>query len=143
MPLPQKKKSTSLEGIGMNPRVVVVWALAAFGMFFIVTAWSQEGMQVVSSEAFIKAQRPEAVFSHDAHNEKARIENCSQCHHVYEDGKLVEDQSSEDRRCSDCHGLEDAGRQPGLMKAFHLNCKGCHQEQNKGPVMCGECHVRR
>jgi hypothetical protein len=127
----------------MNPRVVIVWVLAAFGMFFIVTAWSQEDMQAVSSEAFIKAQRPEAVFPHDAHNEKARIENCNQCHHVYEDGKLVEDESSEDRRCSDCHGLEDAGRQPGLMKAFHLNCKGCHQEQKKGPVICGECHVRR
>jgi hypothetical protein len=28
------------------------------------------------------------------------------------------------------------------MKAYHLNCKGCHQEQKKGPVMCGECHVK-
>jgi hypothetical protein len=127
----------------MNPRVVVVWALAALGFFFIVSAWSQEDMKVVSSEAFAKAQRPEAVFPHDAHNEKAAIENCNECHHVYEGGKRVEDESSEDRRCSDCHGLEDAGAQPGLMKAFHLNCKGCHQKEKKGPVMCGECHVRR
>jgi hypothetical protein len=127
----------------MNPRAVTVWALVALGAVFVVNARSQEDMTVVSSEAFTQPRRPAAVFPHDAHNERARIETCNQCHHVYVDGKLVEDESSEDRRCSDCHGLEDAGRQPGLMKAFHLNCKGCHQSQKKGPLMCGECHVRR
>lgn len=127
----------------MNPRAVVVWTLVAVGTLCIVNAWSQEDLKAVSPDPFLAPQRPAAVFPHDAHNEKAGIENCNQCHHVYTDGKLVEDESSEDRRCSDCHGLDDAGRQPGLMKAFHLNCKGCHQEQKKGPVMCGECHVRR
>jgi hypothetical protein len=127
----------------MNPRAVLVWTLVALGTVFTLNARSQEDMKVVSSDAFTRPQRPEAVFVHDAHNEKAGIDACNQCHHVYTDGKLVEDESSEDRRCSDCHGLEDAGRQPGLMKAFHLNCKGCHQGERKGPVMCGECHVRR
>jgi hypothetical protein len=127
----------------MNPRAAVVWALVVLGTLCVVNAWSQEAMRAVSTEAFSKPQRPAAVFPHDAHNEKAGIDACNQCHHVYEGGKLVEDESSEDRRCSDCHDAGDAGRQPGLMKAFHLNCKGCHQEQKKGPVMCGECHVRR
>jgi hypothetical protein len=127
----------------MNPRAVILWVVAAVGLFFIVSAWSQEDMKSVSSEPFIRSQRPEAVFPHDAHNEKAAIESCNECHHVYENGKRVADESSEDRRCADCHGLEDAGRQPGLMKAFHLNCKGCHLSKKKGPVMCGECHVRR
>lgn len=127
----------------MNPRAVVVWALVVLGTLCVVNAWPQEAMKAVSTEAFSKPQRPAAVFPHDPHNEKAGIESCNQCHHVYADGKLVEDESSEDRRCADCHGVEDASRQPGLMKAFHLNCKGCHQEQKKGPVMCGECHVRR
>jgi hypothetical protein len=127
----------------MNPRAVVVWALVFLGSLWMVDAWSQENMKAVSPEGFTNPRRPAAVFPHDAHNDKAGIENCSQCHHVYQDGKLVEDESSEDRGCADCHGVEDAGRQPGLMKAFHLNCKGCHQQQKKGPVMCGECHVRR
>ena len=127
----------------MNPRSMVVGALAAFAMFFIVNAWSQEDMKVVSPDDFTKPQRPAAVFLHDAHNGKAGIENCNECHHVYEDGKRVEDESSEGQRCSDCHSLENAGRQPGLMKAFHLNCKRCHREQKKGPIMCGECHVRQ
>lgn len=127
----------------MNPRKIFVWAVVACGTLFMANAWSQEDMRTVSPDAFIDPQRPAAVFLHDAHNEKAGIENCNQCHHVYEDGKLVEDESSEDRRCADCHGLEDAGRQPGLRRAFHFNCKGCHQEKKKGPVMCGECHIRR
>ena len=127
----------------MKQRAVVILAVVVFATFFLVTAWSQEDMKVVPPGAFPNPQRPAAVFLHDAHNEKAQIDNCNECHHVFQDGKLVEDESSEDRRCSDCHELEDAGRQPGLTKAFHLNCKGCHQAKKKGPAMCGECHVRR
>ena len=125
-----------------------IWAAVALGMVMLsalvlATAHSQENMLIVKSDTFTNPQRPSAVFRHVAHNEKAAIENCAECHHVYEDGKLVDNESSEDKRCSDCHGLADSGRQPGLMKAFHLNCKGCHQDKKKGPVMCGECHVRR
>lgn len=112
-------------------------------VLMLAAAHSQEKMVFVKSDAFARHQRPSAVFRHDRHNEKAGIDACGECHHVYQDGKRVEDETSEDKRCGDCHGLEDSGRQPGLMKAFHLNCKGCHQEKQKGPVMCGECHARR
>jgi len=108
-----------------------------------VSAYSQEDMVVVNDEAFDNPQRPPAVFRHEEHNEKAGIEECNECHHVYNnDGKLVEDESSEDQSCSDCHELKASGKKPGLMNAFHINCKGCHEEKNKGPVMCGQCHVR-
>ena len=117
---------------------LVVFAI----LVLIATAYSQEDMVVVDNDVFENPQRPPAVFEHEAHNEAAEIEECNLCHHIYEDGKLVEDESSEDQRCSDCHGLEDEGSQPGLMKAYHLNCKGCHQEKKMGPVMCGECHVK-
>ena len=108
-----------------------------------VSAYSQEDMVVVNDEAFDNPQRPPAVFRHEEHNEKAGIEECNECHHVFNDeGKLVEDESSEDQRCSECHELNASGKKPALMNAFHINCKGCHEEKNKGPVMCGQCHVR-
>ena len=107
-----------------------------------VSAYSQEDMVIVDSSAFEKPQRVPSVFEHDAHNELAGIEECSQCHHVYEEGKLVEDESSEDQSCADCHELEASGRKPGLMMAFHTNCKGCHLEKKKGPITCGECHKK-
>ena len=114
----------------------------AFIGVLLMPAFSQEDMEVVGDVGVSKKQRPPAVFRHDEHNEKAELEECNECHHVYEDGVKLEDESSEDQLCSDCHTLEAQRNQPGLMKAFHMNCKGCHEKENKGPVMCGECHVK-
>jgi hypothetical protein len=127
------------------------WKSAMPKIFFLIIvaailfqpggAISQEDMRNVGNHYFPVPQRSPAVFQHDTHNETAGIEECNVCHHVYDnDGNLLEDESSEDQSCIECHGLSDSGRQPGLRKAFHRNCKGCHIGQQKGPVMCGECH---
>jgi len=113
-----------------------------FVIFLIAPAHAQEDMVVVEGDSFEDQRRPAAVFRHDDHNESAEIEECSECHHVYENGERVADESSEDQRCAECHTEEAIDNQPGLRKAFHLNCKGCHQSKKQGPLMCGECHVR-
>ena len=120
---------------------LILIAPALIGMI-LLPAFSQEDMEVVDNEGFTKKQRPPVVFRHDEHNETAQIEDCSECHHVYENGQKLEDESSEDQSCSDCHDEKGAENNPGLKKAFHSNCKGCHLEQKKGPIMCGKCHVR-
>jgi hypothetical protein len=125
----------------MKPRVIVWTVLCMLGVFFAV-AYSQEDMTVVSNESFAHPQRVSAVFKHDKHNEAAGIEECNECHHIYKDGVRVEDESSEGTPCSECHAQAASGNTPALMAAFHANCKGCHLSQKKGPVMCGECHVR-
>lgn len=124
-------------------RAIVAWALAAAAILSAAGVNSQENLKILRPDAFPNAQRPPVAFAHDAHNEKAGIEGCQECHHVYQEGNRVPDESSEGTPCAECHGLQGSGRQPGLMTAFHLNCKGCHQAQKKGPVMCGECHVRK
>ena len=117
---------------------------AAFALLCLVpaTALAQEDMIVIDNAVFENPQRPPAVFKHDEHNELAQIEACIECHHVYADGKRVEDESSEDQRCAECHDSQDVGSKPGLTKAFHTNCKSCHRQQKKGPLMCGQCHIR-
>ena len=121
---------------------ILLTIILAF-LFVTLVANSQEDMLLIDNSAFDNPQRPPAVFKHDEHNEIAQIEECNQCHHVYDDnGNLMEDESSEDQSCSDCHDLEPSGKKPGLMKAFHRNCKDCHRRQKKGPLMCGQCHVR-
>ena len=126
----------------MRKRIGLILIASMLTVLLFIPAFSQEDMVVVDSEGFDKKQRPPAVFRHDEHNELALIEDCNECHHVYEDGEKLEDESSEDSTCAECHEEEGSGNQLGLKKAFHTNCKGCHQQNKKGPIMCGECHVR-
>lgn len=118
-------------------------------LFFLIgitlvtpATWAQEEMETVDNSVFDNPQRTPSVFVHDEHNETAGIDDCAECHHVYEEGQRLEDESSEDQSCSDCHSLEGGDGQPSLIKAFHGNCKGCHQAEKKGPILCGECHTK-
>lgn len=126
----------------MNKTARLILATVTISLLAIVTVYSQEEMTHVDNDVYQSPQRVPAVFNHEQHNEIAGIEECSECHHVYEEGKKLEDESSEDQRCSECHDFKTSDNTPGLTKAYHSNCKGCHQQQNKGPIMCGECHVK-
>lgn len=126
----------------MKKGILLLMAPLILGVL-LIPAFSQEDMEELDGEGFSKTQRPPAVFRHDEHNEKADLEDCTECHHVYEDGKKLEDESSEGESCYDCHDEKGSGDMPGLRLAFHANCKGCHRERNQGPVMCGTCHVRK
>lgn len=110
-----------------------------------VVALSQADLDLFVDEAFENRQRPGVVFDHDAHLDYSRIDqNCSACHHVYENGIKVEDESSEDMSCNECHSVKPSkkGETP-LMDAYHNQCISCHTEAKKGPLMCGECHAKR
>ena len=117
-------------------------AVMLTGMYLVSLAFGQEEMTRVNSDAFENPSRPEALFVHDAHNEKAGLGECTSCHHIFENGVLQKDDSSVGTPCSECHQPSDRGETPSLMRAFHLRCKSCHQELKSGPLMCGECHKR-
>jgi hypothetical protein len=129
----------------MRKRTVAVYMGIAVlvSMFTLAQSYAQEDIVTLEDSAFKDKQRPAAVFVHEDHNEKAEIEECSICHHVYQDGNKVEDESSEDQGCSDCHTVEGEGQTRPLMKAYHDLCKECHREDKKGPVTCGECHPKK
>ncbi|GAB6888150.1 cytochrome c3 family protein [Desulfothermus okinawensis JCM 13304] len=118
--------------------------LIAIFFSFSLFCFAQEDMKFIKSPAFKSHQRPPAIFEHDKHNEKAEIYDCSVCHHVYENGKLVEGGMSVGQPCSDCHKLKKTkeNRIP-LMDAYHKQCITCHQKRKKGPLACGECHVKK
>ena len=123
--------------------IFIVIAILCVTAFY---TYSQEGDHpTIDNTIFENPQRTQALFDHDSHNEKAELEeDCSICHHVYEDGKLVSDESSEDSMCSECHLLKASSENPvPIRMAFHKRCKECHFELNKGPVLCGECHIKK
>jgi len=121
-----------------------IWALCSIFVaavaVIVVTAYSQEKVKSVQDSAFKEKIRPNAVFLHNEHNEKAKIDDCGTCHHVYKDGVKVEDETSEDTECSGCHKI--SGDPVPLVAKYHLRCKGCHEGKKAGPVMCSECHIR-
>ncbi|MCK5836753.1 MAG: cytochrome c3 family protein [Desulfobacula sp.] len=97
----------------------------------------------LDNSAFEKPQRPGAVFVHDDHNEIAGLEDCDVCHHVYDGKNRVEGESSEDSPCSECHSIKaNPDNLISLSVAYHKRCRSCHFETNKGPVLCGECHIK-
>lgn len=100
-------------------------------------------LERLDNSVFENPRRPGAVFVHDDHNEMAGIEDCAVCHHMYDGKTLLEDESSEDSLCSECHFLKaDQKNSVSLLLAYHKRCKDCHFEENKGPVLCGECHIK-
>ena len=123
--------------------MVVIILSVLFVIFAIMPGYTQEDVTTASDSAFQETMRPSVSFLHDEHNEKAQIDECNRCHHVFEEGKKVEDESSEDMECSECHTLESGENPMPLVKLYHKNCKECHLESKAGPIMCGECHKKQ
>lgn len=110
---------------------------------------AQSDMMILDSMKGLPGKkRPPVPFPHNLHVEKGW--SCKDCHHLYEKGKNVLDESSltEGNKkilCSSCHGSK---ARLNLEQAYHAQCMGCHKkplkEQKKAPPRyCGGCHVRK
>lgn len=100
-------------------------------------------------DPFESRQRPPVNFLENYHDLHMESQDCLSCHHNYEDGENVLDESeleegNPDILCAACHG-EDS--EINLQRAFHRQCIGCHDKLSDenmatGPSLCGECHIR-
>ena len=99
-------------------------------------------------------------FDHKKHGTEYKIA-CTECHHVYKDGKNVWKEGDKVQKCSECHNVYLLGKELSqateeqkklsLYKAYHDNCLGCHKEKNKGkekeeakaPTKCTACHAKK
>lgn len=112
-------------------------------IYMAPAAFSQDDMTMIPVDAFPKLERSQVPFEHDAHNEKAELDDCVICHHgMTDDGKQDMEYSSEGEPCASCHDVERSDGGTPLMRAYHRQCIDCHKEQGKGPVACGECHPK-
>jgi hypothetical protein len=76
------------------------------------------------------------IFDHQTHtsDEGYGLEDCTDCHHMWEDDGTMPQQ------CGECHytDMDD----PLMRKdAFHNLCTGCHEEDGTAPVECADCHA--
>ena len=123
--------------------LVVVVALVAFTIS--VLRAQPDNILLNHSEAFGKKERAPVAFPHGRHMEGGL--SCKDCHHRYDKGKNVLDESELEEgnpkiRCSGCHGPHT---RVDLQQAFHRQCVGCHRKDEKGgkktgSLLCGECH---
>jgi len=119
-----------------------LWGCLAAFVLVAYSGFAQEDVKKVDDSGFRHRTRSAVPFNHDEHNAKAGIKDCGTCHHVYERGRKVQGESSEDKQCSECH-LGKRKDSTDLTKAYHGLCKGCHRKEKKGPITCGKCHPRR
>lgn len=121
--------------------LTVAGVVAAFLLCGMLTGFTMDFTDYVRDSAFGVRTRGPVPFVHDEHNEKAGIDDCTACHHVYEDGEKLEFETSEDMECSECH-MAGGKTRMDLITAYHQNCRGCHEEAGKGPVTCAGCHEK-
>ena len=113
---------------------------------------------VIDSKLWKVQKYGDVKFTHKKHVEDRKI-GCTECHHVYKDGKNVWKQGDKVQRCDACHtcvktgkALKDATpeeKKRSLFAAFRDNCKRCHKKHNKetntkaAPTRCTACHPKR
>ena len=114
-----------------------------FAFLVVSTGFPQEEIIELKHKELAPHQRPLVQF---AHGEHGGIIECARCHHDY--GEYGVNFGGDDgQACSECHGMNLANPVP-LVRALHLQCKNCHKEliakgEKSGPIMCGNCHVKK
>lgn len=127
----------------INPFIKHLVIIFPAAVFFILIAVNSFGtLEILSNSSFKNPVMAEVPFDHDGHNETAGLDDCAICHHVFEDG-VITSESSEDMPCADCHDPSEQRNGLNLSAAYHGLCKNCHLKESKGPVVCGECHIKQ
>ena len=111
--------------------------IVVIGIFCFQSAHSQDDKFLLNHQELGKHQRPLVEFDHKLHSKF----DCTRCHHDFD--KFKNNRGGDGQPCDSCHKAVASRGIPSLEDAFHQQCIGCHKAMKKGPVMCGECHVRK
>ena len=107
----------------------------------------------IENKGYKKDKKRPVLFHHQKH-ETAKDKGgygvaCTECHHVYKDGKNVWKEGDHVDKCIKCHDPKKNTKENGvkvmkLQNAMHKNCKTCHKKEKKGPFKkCNQCHVKK
>jgi hypothetical protein len=127
----------------------VTISVALFAGVGILVATDAPGEFKIKSDAFTKYKKGPVQFTHKKHSVDYKIA-CTECHHVYKEGKNVFKEGDPVQKCSACHdAVKSKGKVKKLMLAYHRNCQGCHKQLEKagkkaGPTKkCNDCHEKK
>ena len=127
----------------------VIVSIALFTGVGILIATDVPDEISVYSDAFKTHKKGAVKLTHKKHNVDYKVA-CTDCHHVYKEGKNVYKEGAAVQKCSECHDvLKSKGKVKKLMLAYHGNCQGCHKDLEKagkkaGPTKkCNDCHQKK
>ncbi len=146
----------------MKKRSGVLYLVMAIAFVFAgaMAVIAAEGTTEVADKFTIKSAlwpnptKTMVEFTHKKHAEEYKIA-CTDCHHVYKDGKNVWNPGDPVQKCGECHNeptiqgekkLPPEQKKLNLKLAFHSNCIDCHKKFKKekpdttAPVTCAGCH---
>lgn len=131
---------------------------------FLVLSWnslqsnatdnSPPAVVMINNKGYTKDRKGPVKFSHERHVKEHKVA-CTECHHVYKNGKNVWKEGEPVKKCIECHSpIKKKGQKPmDLMHAYHKNCMGCHkklakqgkisQQEFKKLRKCRTCHAKK
>lgn len=93
----------------------------------------------------LKRSRPGVTFPHELHMDSI---DCLDCHHDYQDGEnLLDDSELEEDGSAACSACHSKSATIDLKTAYHRQCIKCHRTWNREsdgalPITCRDCHPR-
>jgi hypothetical protein len=141
-----RKEAKTVMKKGSLPLVMVVFTGLVFLAFGVLTAADVPNEIVIENEGYKRDMKGPVKLSHKKHSTDYGA-TCTDCHHVYKDGKNVWKEGDPVQKCSSCHDPQKAeGNAPKLMTAYHNNCKDCHKQHpdtNAPYKKCTDCHQKK
>ena len=135
------------KGIFLLGAVIISITLFAGAGMLIATDVPDE--MSLHDPAIAKHKKDAVTFTHKKHAVDYKIA-CTECHHVFKDGKNVFKQGDPVQKCSACHDpVKSKGTVKKLMLAYHKNCQGCHKDLEKAgkttgtTKKCNDCHTKK
>ncbi len=144
--------------------MLVVAVVAAAGL--LMAADGADGADVIKMKSALwkKHKKTIVTFSHKKHSADYKL-SCTECHHVYENGKNTWKEGDKVQKCTECHKValtpqKDKEAYQKLKKkekknayywAIHENCVKCHKKFKKKdkvkykkiPTVCAKCHPKK
>jgi hypothetical protein len=138
----------------MKKGLAIIIIIAAFLFSLGLIAWvyaadkAADTFKIDNDKAFFKdgkRTKPAVEYTHLKHEKEHKVP-CTECHHIYKDGKNTWKQGAKVQKCNECHKAADQGKILSLQNAYHKNCKDCHTKlkaegKKAGPTLCAQCHV--
>jgi len=135
----------------MKKLAIIMAVIASFCLVAVAFA-AEPDTVTINSKAYAKHTKGLVKFTHKRHAVDLKI-SCTECHHVYKDGKNTWKKGDAVKKCDSCHSVakpmaqlspQEKKQMASPELAFHKNCKECHmaakKQGKKAPVACGKCH---